>query len=835
MKKATKYLLIIFLLLFFILFSPNSSFASFNKNNEVVLQVGDLNSWDEKEVFGPSIIEENNSFWLWYSGSNGNKRQIGIAKSINPYSFIKDIYNPIIRWDIISSTDIGVEHPSVTSLTESNQAIFKMWFSNVANNYTSFSIFYTFSYDGISWHTPAKLSFDSSYSWDSLGIGAPSVIYDKTRNIFNLWFVAKGYYNNFTRWRIGYATSSDGINWTKHPQPVLWANKSWEGDDVGNPTVIWEDGLYHMWYHADHDIGHAISTDGINWTKDNYPVLTPGPADFDSIRVLNPFVLKKDDIYYMWYTGIGSDGKWRIGLATSQTLPTQTPTPLVSPTQTASPTPILSSTPTPTFTPTLTLTPTLSVTASVTVSPTTIPSPTRTIEISTTPSPKPTAFFPSVSSPVIFIPGLGASWNPKDIFSCEINSTNDWKLSPFATVYDRLIETLVRNANLKLNKEMYIYTYDWRQPLDKQADMFRKYLEKTFKKKLSTIKLNLIGHSQGGLIIRSYLENYPSDHQVQSVLTIGTPHKGSVLSYPAWENGEIWTNNFLEKIALNLLIDHCQLKYHQFFIKEKKPLFKINSKKETVHLMVPFIKQLLPTFNYLRKNGLIIKSSELFYQNDWINNHPFPPNLYNLKINTLSGEDKSTLRFLDVVDPSAQDLAKGNWIDGKPIEKNYSLEGDGTVLQLSSMIEGADNLIISGNHSQIVSSTTALNQILKFLNLEKIKPAEEKFVPELTSENALSISIDSQAKLKAADPQNIIKQNEEQIIIFFNPKIGIYHLEILPKETIKSNISFIFIDKNQQSISKNYEINLKKNKLKKFLLIFNSLSKSFFNLIPIDE
>jgi predicted GH43/DUF377 family glycosyl hydrolase len=109
----------------------------------------------------------------------------------------------------------------------------------------------------------------------------------------------------------GYATSSDGINWTRHPNnPVLRVGESgeWDSGAANASSVIYTDGEYQMWYTgADGSdpahIGYATSPDGVTWKKhmDN-PVLKAGPDGSDSFRVWVPRVMKDGDTYRMWYS-----------------------------------------------------------------------------------------------------------------------------------------------------------------------------------------------------------------------------------------------------------------------------------------------------------------------------------------------------------------------------------------------------------------------------------------------------------------------------------------------------------------------------------------------------
>lgn len=64
-----------------------------------------------------------------------------------------------------------------------------------------------------------------------------------------------------------------------------------DDSSVGGPTVILNKGVYEMWYHASdgswkYRIGYAISLDGINWSKYDLPVLGLGdPGEWDYFQV----------------------------------------------------------------------------------------------------------------------------------------------------------------------------------------------------------------------------------------------------------------------------------------------------------------------------------------------------------------------------------------------------------------------------------------------------------------------------------------------------------------------------------------------------------------------
>ncbi|MCP2604900.1 hypothetical protein NLC29_01925 [Candidatus Aminicenantes bacterium AH-873-B07] len=166
--------------------------------------------------------------------------------------------------------------------------------------------------DGIHWKRYSKnpvLKIGPPGSWDDSILICQSIIFDKDENIYKMWYVggnSKGVFG------IGYATSYDGIHWTKYPgNPVLKVTEPWEGTLLEAQSVVKTFKGYMMWYGALNvktdraNIGLAISPDGIHWTKySGNPVFKPGnPKDWDGYSVDTPDVVYKDGMFHMWYMG----------------------------------------------------------------------------------------------------------------------------------------------------------------------------------------------------------------------------------------------------------------------------------------------------------------------------------------------------------------------------------------------------------------------------------------------------------------------------------------------------------------------------------------------------
>jgi len=102
---------------------------------------------------------------------------------------------------------------------------------------------------------------------------------------------------------------------------------AWDGKSTAAPIVWKEEGKYLMLYQGWADgpgpriLGLAESGDGLHWTKyGRNPVMQPTSGTWDQGGFECGSLLKIDERYWLYYTGIGTDGKARIGLATSEDL-----------------------------------------------------------------------------------------------------------------------------------------------------------------------------------------------------------------------------------------------------------------------------------------------------------------------------------------------------------------------------------------------------------------------------------------------------------------------------------------------------------------------------------
>jgi predicted GH43/DUF377 family glycosyl hydrolase len=287
-----------------------------------ILPLGNQGEWDDSGASFPDILFDGSVYHMWYSGSdqpNSVQRQIGYATSSDGFNWDKHANNPVLGLGSSGEfDDFSVWNPMILY----DGSLYEMWYTGDAG-IANWSIGYATATDPVLWSKHAGnpvLTKGSPGEWDQNSVLLPIVIHSDS--LYQMWYTGR---TASGIWQTGYATSSDGINWSKHPNnPVLpvGAAGAWDAFGALASSVLFEDGEYRMWYQGDNnndnrsiEIGFATSPDGINWTKHpGNPILKPDPGSWDSENVYFPRVIKDENRYRMWYSGRGANVN-RIGYA----------------------------------------------------------------------------------------------------------------------------------------------------------------------------------------------------------------------------------------------------------------------------------------------------------------------------------------------------------------------------------------------------------------------------------------------------------------------------------------------------------------------------------------
>ena len=322
MKKVT--ILFISVSLFIPVGSATQAQTEWTKyEGNPVLVPGSAGSWDDDHLIEPHVLvfrsPRAEQYHMWYAGDDGSGNRIGYATSPDGVDWTKASLNPVLDLGASGSwEDNHVGAPNVL-FDGSN---FQMWYHG--HDGTSFRTGHATSPDGVDWTKDGLnpvLDLGTSGSWDDVHVETPVVLkLDDTT--FYMWYGG----NDGSNTRIGLATSSDGIVWTKsESNPIMDIGTGWEGRSILPESVLYDGSLFQMWYLGfDQDFigrsGYAIATDGITWTKsDSNPVLDIGAAgEWDAVTAaVGAVSITQQATYEMWYDNNDGANTSSIGYATA--------------------------------------------------------------------------------------------------------------------------------------------------------------------------------------------------------------------------------------------------------------------------------------------------------------------------------------------------------------------------------------------------------------------------------------------------------------------------------------------------------------------------------------
>lgn len=242
--------------------------------------------WERQQTGSPALIIDNNKYLMWYRGDGDGLQQTGYAVSIDGVNWKKYTDNPVFKvgknsWD---NKSVIAKHIFY------DRGIYKMYYRGSRQLDQDFSsIGLATSGDGIVWKRSGDrpvLNPGAPGDWDDKQVGDPMVLYNDVLDLYQMWYSGESYRVNSALCRetgkngsgygkmVGYATSKDGIHWEKYQyNPVVRTGEkgSWDFVKVDNPFVMFDEGIYKMYYRGSDGqvdgIGYASSKDGINWQK----------------------------------------------------------------------------------------------------------------------------------------------------------------------------------------------------------------------------------------------------------------------------------------------------------------------------------------------------------------------------------------------------------------------------------------------------------------------------------------------------------------------------------------------------------------------------------------
>lgn len=296
--------------------------------------------------------------------------------------------------------------------------------------------------------------------------------------------------------------------------------------------------------------------------------------------------------------------------------------------------------------------------------------------------------------PVIIVPGIMGSATKY------IGGIGEMELDPILGTYKNLVFSFEKNGYEK-NKNLFEFPYEWRDSNISTAEKLKDKINEV-KSKTGLPAVDIVAHSMGGLVSRYYIEGNNYQNDVNQLITLGTPHKGSPKSYMSWEAGEIGI-----EFGDNII---------RFLFGMEAHLLGYDNLKDYIQSRIISVKELLPDYDYLREasSGEMRSYPNNYPQNiflEFLNNQKGLNNLKKVHFFNIIGdiEFKNTIGKFRVT----ENAKEGLWEYGMPenfydkdtdrgIEYDY---GDGTVPLFS-----ADG-ILANSKEEINSSHTNLPTI----------------------------------------------------------------------------------------------------------------------------
>ncbi|MCL4868875.1 MAG: hypothetical protein KJ063_07910 [Anaerolineae bacterium] len=247
-----------------------------------------------------------------------------------------EVFSPVVIKDI-ATTDAPCSAISVPL----GETCYRMWYVGTTSTWGTPRIGYALSPDGLNWTRVPGAEFggsvfDEGPAGDFDDSGVTYMVVMKEGNLFRMWY--SGYDAPATDSTplagIGYATSMDGMTWTRIPGPltdgaVLRAGVPGDFDEhevyvpyvlkdiatIESPcgSVTLGEVCYRMWYEGTtlngpgyrFRLGYGVSPDGLDWTRipgngGNNSNLGGG-SGFDANSVAIAIVIKEGVLYRNWY------------------------------------------------------------------------------------------------------------------------------------------------------------------------------------------------------------------------------------------------------------------------------------------------------------------------------------------------------------------------------------------------------------------------------------------------------------------------------------------------------------------------------------------------------
>ncbi len=360
--------------------------------------------------------------------------------------------------------------------------------------------------------------------------------------------------------------------------------------------------------------------------------------------------------------------------------------------------------------------------------------------------------------PVLIVPGLLGSW--------QWTPRGDFVLDPVLGTYTSLIETFSENGYSEGN-DLFRFPYNWRQSNAVTEQMLREKIAE-IRQKTDWPLVDVLSHSMGGLAVRQYIASSSYTGDIDTFVTLGTPHEGAPESYLAWEGGDFNFSDALMYTSLRFI-----------FSQESKENGYADIFSYIRGAPVTAIEELLPNYPYLQRVGSsdLLAYSQDSPENSFLENISTPNAMDDLKETTLVNIAGSLGNFSTITKFRVGDVRQGNdpilWEHGKPdgyddVFGDHGLvfgAGDGTVpLSSATAIDADVSETISAGHRQLPDAAKEL----VYRHITGYEPGKRVYSP-IVSDVVI---------VQALSPIDIAIEDDRGRMVGTDPETGETRIEI---------------------------------------------------------
>ncbi|MBL9137263.1 MAG: hypothetical protein JNK85_15430 [Verrucomicrobiales bacterium] len=265
--------------------------------------------------FDVALLAENREFRMWFSWRP--RKSLAVVTSADGVRWSEPV--TVLGPESATGWEEDINRPAVVRREDG----YHLWYTGQTSKNSRLG--YATSADGIHWTRRSRRPvMEPDQPWEKVAIMCPHVLWDGEQKQFRMWYSGGDQYEPDA---IGYATSPDGMTWTKHAaQPIFQAdpNRPWESHKVTACQVVLHDGWHYMFYIGFRDVDHAQiglarSRDGVsNWERlPANPIVSPDPNQWDHDACYKPFALFDGARWRLWYNGRHGNSE-QIGLVTRE-------------------------------------------------------------------------------------------------------------------------------------------------------------------------------------------------------------------------------------------------------------------------------------------------------------------------------------------------------------------------------------------------------------------------------------------------------------------------------------------------------------------------------------